>query len=299
MKIIFMSSGGIGVEVFQRLLQSEHQIIAVYTNPPKPSDRGKLLKNTVIHEIAIENNINVITPTSFKNDEIKKQFLQFNADLSIIVSYGKILPDYVINHNYGAINLHPSKLPRWRGAAPVERAIEAGDNKFDICTMFLTKELDSGDIIERKSFKIDNNMNSDDLYKIIDNDGGEMILNAVTSIENNTVKRETQNSSGITYANKIEKHELEILPKIEDVVKIYNKIRAFVSYGGCYIMINNEKIKILSAEIEYTSVDTDKIGTVDSNFRIFCKNGIVLPKMVQRSGKKPVYIEDFLRGWRF
>ncbi len=294
-----MSSGGIGIPVLRAILGSAHKIIAVYTGAAKKSGRGMSLAENEISSIAKQHNLPVFTPISFKNDDTKLQFLNLNADLCVVVSYGLLLPDFVVNNNLGAINLHPSALPRWRGAAPIERALEAGDLHSEICTMFLELGLDTGDVIERFSFNIPGDFTAEDVYNFVNFQGGDMILRAINAIENGTISREMQSNIGVTYAKKIDKSELEIDLESELVEKIFNKIRAFALCGGCFVEIQGERIKILRADIQKMAVNTEDIGRIDENFRMFCKDGIILPKVVQKSGKSAVNIEDFLRGWRW
>jgi len=297
MKIIFMSSGGIGVSVLNALLQSSHEVVAVYTNSAKNLGRGQQLTFSEIHNIAKDRNIKVCMPNSFKNEDVKSEFTQIEHDIVVVVSYGFILPNFVIYGKYQAINLHPSNLPKWRGAAPIERCIENGDTYTEICTMFMTPELDAGNIIERFQIKIESKTTACDIYKIVYEKGGKMIISALDKIQKGECDAVLQNGD-VLYAKKIQKSELELNLHEIDANMAYNKIRAFSNYGYSYIIYNNERIKIIAAEMENKNILQKDIGKIDENFNLYLKNGIIKPIIVQRQGKNQIKIEDFLRGWK-
>lgn len=294
LKIVFMSGDSFGVETLNELIKSDHKVVAVYTNPPVKSGRGNKIQKTEIHKISEDFGIKVITPNTFKDEGTRTEFLSIEHDIVVVVSYRFLLPEYVLRGKFQAINLHPSSLPRWRGAAPIERCIEAGDESSEICIMFMDKKLDAGNVIKRYKFQIDEKMNSKDVYEYCSKRGAKMIIETLGQIENENLSEEVQSEEGLTYAKKIEKSEL-LLDLNSDVLTLQNKIRAFISYGGCYLICNGERIKILQSCYE---ICNSEIGKIDEKFNINCKNGILKPLLIQREGRDVVKIDDFLRGWK-
>lgn len=292
-----MSNGDIGTGVINALLSSKHEIVAVYTNQPIEIKKNKIVENDV-YKIAKNANLNIKSPKTFKNEDVKAEFLSIEHDIVVVASYGFMLPDYVLTSGkYTAINLHPSSLPKYRGAAPVQRAIENNENCIDVCGIFMTNKLDSGDIIySAKLYIVESETAGDIFYKINSGIGGIVVLKSLDLIETNTLNPIKQNEKDSTYAKKIEKSELLINPD-DDVFTIYNKIRAFTENGYSYIEVAGEKIKILSASYKIVK-HSEKIGFIDNDFNIYCNNGFISPKILQKQGKNQVNIKDFLNGWR-
>ncbi|QED23098.1 methionyl-tRNA formyltransferase [Candidatus Deianiraea vastatrix] len=296
MKIVFASTGEIGSQILRGLVASCHEVVAVYTSPPKEAGRGqKFVYNPVWH-VANEFKIPVYTPQNFKTEDVKDEFLKIEHDIAVVFSYGFLLPDWFIFGKFQAINLHPSALPLYRGAAPVERCIENGDKYTEICTILMTKALDAGDIIEKMPINIDENWTSDDIFDQVKTHGAGIILKSLDKVKDANFATKPQ-ESGHTYAKKIDKSEL-LLNLSDSCIRNFNKIRAFTTHGYCYIVHSGERIKIISAKMEKCDVKSDKIATIGQNFELYCNDGVILPQIVQRQGKNQVKIDDFLRGWR-
>jgi methionyl-tRNA formyltransferase len=302
MRVIFMGSPDFALPSLKKLIDSKHDICAVYTQPPKPANRGMKMLKSKIHQLAEENNIKVETPKSLRNKESQYIFQNYKADIAIIVAYGLILPNEILQGTkYGCLNLHPSLLPRWRGAAPLQRQIMAGDKKSAICIMKMDEGLDTGDIYSQYEFEISDNMNVGDLHDFTADKGAEMLISAIDKIEQNEgIKNLTpQSSEGVTYANKINKED-EIIDFNKSGEEIINQIRGLSPYPGAFTVFEGKKFKIFEAEFDnIEELDDEKYingQIIDNSFYIKCINGIVKPISIQKEGKKRMNIEDFLRG---
>ena len=303
MKVIFMGTSNFAVPALSALINSKFQLVAIYTAPPKPGGRGMDLLYSPIHKLAIENKLNVLTPISLKNQEEFHKLQSFKADIGIIASYGLILPKGVLeSFKYGCINIHPSALPRWRGAAPIQRTIMAGDKETELCIMQMDEGLDTGDVILRHKLKIEDNTTARELEALMGEIGAEKLLKVLSSINNNEqLTKEKQSSIGITYAHKLQKNE-EKIDWDKDAVEILGLIRAFSPKPGAYFLYNQEIIKIITAELldESKNSYNTKVapGTViDDPLVIACRNGFIRPTLLQRQGRKMIYTEAFLRGF--
>ncbi|AIF81955.1 methionyl-tRNA formyltransferase [endosymbiont of Acanthamoeba sp. UWC8] len=297
MKIVFMGTPEFAIPALEALIGSKHQVLAVYTREPKPAGRGKQLLSSPVQTIAEEHSIQVFTPKNFKNPEEIEKLKALDADIIVVVAYGLILPKAVLEaFKFGALNIHPSKLPRWRGAAPIERCIMAGDEETAICIMQMDEGLDTGDVILEEPYMIPQNMTGRELAAVLAERGAKLLIETIEQIENGKAVRKRQSEEGLTYANKIFKDEEKIDWNMSAHL-VNAKIRALSPKPGAYFIFRNEKIKIITAEYDLTPVDVP-IGTViDDHMTIACKEGVIKPTLVQREGRKMVYTEAFLRGF--
>ena len=298
MKIIFMGSSTFAAPALNKLANSNHNILSVYTKPPSCAGRGLREIRNCIHELSDKLNFQVFTNLNErKNDDIEN-FLRMKPDIVVVVSYGVIIPEALLNiPKFGFINLHPSDLPRWRGAAPIQRTIMSGDKKTAICVIKIDQGLDSGDILLREEIILDDKVTAQELQDYCANTGGDMILKVLNLFEENKINYIKQNKYDITYASKILAEE-KLLNFHLGVNEVNNKIRAFSPKPGAYFMHNNEKIKIISAKVDICYHDQKPGVVVDNNLGIACKNGILRPTLLQRQGKKMIYTEAFLRGFK-
>jgi methionyl-tRNA formyltransferase len=297
MKIIFMGSPEFAAPTLSRLIDFDCKIIAVYTKPPTNSGRGLKQNKSAIHNLAEKFSLNVLTPKKLKAPENLEQFKSFNPDIVIVAAYGLLIPkEFLEIPKYGFINIHPSDLPRWRGAAPIHRTIMAGDEKTAICIMKMDEGLDTGDIILRKEVLLDNEITAKELHDKCSELGGEMILDVLNIFEKDQVSYTKQSDEGVTYADKIISEEGLLnfnLPAFE----VNNKIRALSPKPGAHFIYENEVIKIISAVVEKAN-ENYQIGTVvDNKLGIACKDSIIRPILLQRNGKKMIYTDAFLRGY--
>lgn len=279
MKVAFFGTSEFGIETLQALYEN-FSVEFVVTAPPKPAKRGQKMQNTPIFDAATILQIrNIYTP-----EKLTKEFEEYlqEIDYAVVVAYGKILPERILKTvKKRFLNLHPSDLPLFRGAAPIERTIEAGHRKTAICVIEMKKELDAGDIVAKEEYIINSQENSLNLHEKFAKIGAKLITDA---IKNSNTIVEKQNHAMATYAKKIEKQELELnlVEKSKSVADIFNKIRAFASYGYCYVMYNGKRIKIILAEISQTK---------NTDIDIVCKDGFVTPKIIRPEGKNDMNVE--------
>lgn len=303
MKIVLFATSEFAIPTLNILNNSKHEIVAVYTKEPKEQDRGMKLKNTPIYEQALKLNLPIFTPKTLKNPEEWERLKSFNADIFVIVAYGLILPKEVLTiAKYGCINIHPSLLPRWRGASPLQRTLMEGDEKTGVCIIVLGEGLDDGDILMSKEIPITNETTLEKLHDTLAEIGAELMLRSLNDIEENKkIIATPQSENGLIYAKKIEKEEGR-LNFNDSVEKIDRLIRTLGSTTSTYLDYKGERIKIIKANIIIGLTNAEKEfkngDIIDKNFTIKCSNGILSPTILQKEGKKALAIDEFLRGIR-
>jgi methionyl-tRNA formyltransferase len=299
-KLIFMGTPEFALVPLKALVDSGYNIIAVYTQPPRPKGRGHAETKSPVHEFAIENGIPVFTPLSLKSADQLNQFMQLDADLAIVAAYGLILPQAVLDSpKLGCINIHASLLPRWRGAAPIHRAVEAGDVETGITIMQMDTGLDTGSMLYTKKIPIADNETSQTLHDKMLNLGVEALLECLPDILASKIKAIPQ-PEGVTYAHKLKKTE-STLDFYQDAAYIARKIRALSPWPGTTCELDGDLIKIIEAEfisdkLAYSSGTW--IVKNNTQLLISCKIGAISIKMLQRPGSKPISCVDFLNGYR-
>jgi methionyl-tRNA formyltransferase len=297
MRIIFMGTPDFACVTLRALFgQDKHQIVAVYTQAPKQAGRGRHISKTPVHLLAEKRHIPVLFPSSLKDEAVYKEFKAFKPDLVVVAAYGLLLPPKILETCL-CINVHASLLPRWRGAAPIQRAILAGDKQTGITIMKMAEGLDSGDMIMKAAITITKEMNAGYLHDTLASLGGKLCLKAINAIEERSVSYTPQLEEGVTYAKKISKEEAKI-DWFQGVGHVERQIRAFSPYPGAYLLYKQEPIKILKAGYERRTLHDIPGTVVDKQFSIACLNGVIQPEIVQRPGRKPMAIEEFLRGYR-
>lgn len=303
MKIVFMGTPEFAIPAFNELINSNHEIIAIYTRQSKRCGRGQKIKNTPIYDLAIKNNISVFTPKTFKNGKNIDDLIALKPDLIVVVAYGLILTKELLKiPKYGCINIHPSLLPRWRGCAPLERCLMSDDTETGVCIMMIDEGLDDGDIISTYKTKITKETDIVSLKEELSNAGAKILLNVVDEIDKNNgvIKTIKQAENGITIAEKITNDDAIIDWNNDSVIKIHKKIMALNDSIGVHVVHNGNIIKILKSDYLLDDNLSDTIGTiVDKNFSIVCRDGILKPLILQKEGKKPTGIKDFVNGYRF
>ncbi len=305
MRIIFMGSPDFAVPTLEALVASDHEVIAAYAQAPKPAGRGHKLRPCPVHAYAEEHNIPVFTPASLKGEEEQTQFASLNAEVAVVAAYGMLLPKAILEApTHGCINVHPSDLPRWRGAAPLQRALMAGDTQTAMCIMQMDEGLDTGDILWRKEVKIEEWYDAGLLHHHMAEHGAEGILETLTLIESGNHIPQKQSEHGVTYAKKIDKAEAKI-DWNRSSREIFNHIRALSPYPGAYFTYKDEKIKVLQAV--YIEEDFDEHsqvipGEIGKRFLldVRCGDGKLLAlARLQRQGKKPMEAKEFMNGFSF
>jgi len=293
MKVVFMGTPEFSVPVLESLVK-HHEVIAVYTQPARPAGRGNKLIPSPVQQKAESFGIPVYTPISLRKGTAADEFKALNADVAVVCAYGLILPKKVLEApKKGCINIHASLLPRWRGAAPIQRAIEAGDKETGITIMQMDEGLDTGDMLLKGVVEITNDTTASQLHDALSQKGAELIIRALE--ENPTPQK--QPLEGITYAEKIQKSEAYI-DWFMDAEKIKNKIMAFNPYPAAHFIYKGERIKVFNARVETTDSKAPAGEVLDSNLLIACRGGTALRLTeLQREGKKKMAAEDFLKGF--
>jgi methionyl-tRNA formyltransferase len=296
-----MGTPEFALDPLKALIHAGYHVIAVYTQPPRPKGRGHNETQSPVHKFAIEQGIPVFTPLNLKSPDELEQFKQLDADLAIVAAYGLLLPQAILDTpRLGCINIHASLLPRWRGAAPIHRAVEASDLETGITIMQMDAGLDTGPMLYTKKIPIMNNETSQTLHDKMLNLGTQALLECLPDILAKKIKPTQQPAIGVTYAHKLKKEE-SILDFAQDATTVATKIRAFSPWPGTTCELENEKIKIIEAEYVTDNFPYPP-GTwlVKNNAQLLisCKTGAISPKMLQRPGSKPVSCVDFLNGYR-
>jgi len=294
MKIIFMGSPEFAIPTLKELINSKHQIVRIYTQGPKSSGRGHKQNLTPVHSLALEANIAVSTPKTLRSAEALEEFNSYGADIAIVAAYGLILPKEILaSPKYGCINLHPSDLPKYRGAAPIQRTILAGDDKTAICTMQMDEGLDTGDVLLKKDITFETNLTSGQWHDIAADIGSKMILDTIDNIDN--IIPIKQANAQITYANKLKKEE-GLINWQNTAQEIERLIRGLNPWPIAFFQYMGEDIKIHKAEI----IDLEgKPGTViDDNLTIACGEKAIRPTLIQRPSRKIMQTDEMLKGYK-
>ena len=295
-KIIFMGTPMFAVPILKSLYQNGYPISVVYTQPPQKSQRGQKINKSAIQNISETLNIEFRTPNSLKNNPEEYQFLKkLNADLAIVVAYGQIIPKNFLDlTKKGFINIHGSILPKWRGAAPIQRSIMNLENETGISIMKIAEDLDSGPVSNTYKIKINRDQNAQEISEKLSYLAAEKVLDDIDNILEDNAKFINQDHSKATYAKKIDKKEGLIDWNME-AVKILGKINGLIPTPGAYFNFNGERYKILKAEI---GTGKGKVGEVLSDkLEIVCgKNQSLKILEIQRQGKKPQKINEFILG---
>jgi len=298
MKIVFMGTPDFSVPILEALVK-EHEVVCVYSQPPKEAGRGHKILKTPVH-IAAENlKIEVRTPKSLKNTDEQISFADLNADVAVVAAYGLILPKPILDaFPRGCINVHASLLPRWRGAAPIQRAIEAGDGQSGVTIMQMAEGLDTGDMLLKGTVELTAETTGEKLHDKLSVMGAQLINQVLNNID--SIVPEKQNENDTCYAAKIDKSECKIDFSLSAEM-IERKIRAFNPYPAMYFEYAGERFKILEAEAfaENAGLPAGTIIDSDSGLLIQCGEGILSVNQIQRQGKKVMAIEELLRGFKF
>ena len=295
-KIIFMGTPNIAAQHLNILIENNLNIVGIFTQPPRKKNRGMRIEKSDVHQIADKNNIEVFYPSTI-DETVIQQVKSLEPDLIIVIAYGIILPASFLNiPKYGCINIHVSLLPRWRGAAPIEHALLAGDDKTGISIISVSPKLDAGDILMQESFTLDKDINRDELTLNLTNLGKKTLMKTLPLLFENKLIRKKQDESKVTYANKFlsEDRKINFYNSTDDV---FNHIRAHGPKPGSWFTYKGERIKIIKAKKINELGESSTI--LNKDFMIACKDGAISPEFIQREGKKVVSLNDFLRGFTF
>jgi methionyl-tRNA formyltransferase len=297
LRLIFMGTPMFAVPTL-RVLHKEHEIVAVYTRAPKPAGRGLELQPTDVGLEAHDLGIPVLAPSTLKTPEALDQFRAHNADAAVVVAYGMILPQAILDApKLGCFNLHASLLPRWRGAAPINRAIMEGDAESGVMVMKMDAGLDTGDIALGESVEITDETTEVRLRSYLGGAGARLMRQAMRALERGTLRYTPQPSEGVTYAAKITKAEARI-DWNRPAQEVLRHIHGLSPFPGAWCEIPLEgapqRLKILLCEMASGSGEPGAV--LDDRLTIACKQGAIRILELQRAGKQPMKAEEFLRG---
>ena len=286
MRITFFGSSKFSIPVLEALIDSGHEIVCVCCQPPKPSGRGQKIQKTVVEKRASELGLEI------KYSHDLNQFIQMESDAGIVASYGRLIPKSILDApKHGLLNIHPSLLPRWRGATPIQRAIIEGDQETGVCIMRVVEELDAGPLLMRCKVGIKKTDTFSSLEKRLSAVGAALIVDALNQI--NSLKEWPQGEDGITYACKIYKEETRI-DWGNTSVEIDRKIRGLSYIPGAWCVIGGKRVKLLNSRI--VKGDGKPGQVIDNLFTVACGNGAVQVTEVQQEGKRRLLAGDYLRG---
>ena len=292
MRLIFMGTPEFSVLVLDQLVSAGHEIACVYSQPPRPAGRGKKPRLNPVHQRAEELGLEVRTPLNFKEEADRQAFTDLNAEAAVVVAYGLILPQAILDApERGCFNIHASLLPRWRGAAPIQRAIMAGDAESGVCIMQMEAGLDTGPVLLRAETPIMATDTAATLHDRLADMGAALMVEALTKID--ALIPEPQPDEGMTYAAKIDKAEAHI-DWTKPAVEVDRLIRGISPFPGAWFQLNGERVKALLSEL---ADGNGPAGTaLNDGLTIACGAGAVRLLKVQKAGKGPQPAEVFLLG---
>jgi len=292
-RIIFMGTPDFAVPALEALVAAGHEVVAAYTQPPRPGGRrGKELTPTPVHRKAEELRIAVRHPASLKGAEEQAAFAALDADIAVVAAYGLILPQAVLDApKHGCLNLHGSILPRWRGAAPIQRAILAGDAETGVDIMRMEAGLDTGPVLLEGRTPIDRKT-AGELTEELAQIGARLIVEVLADLS--AYPEQPQPDDGVTYAKKIDKAETR-LDFSQDAAQVERQILAFAPAPGAWFEYQGERCKVFAADITDGSGAPGEV--LDDQLTIACATGAIRPTLVQRAGRPVMATADLLRGW--
>ena len=293
-KIVFMGTPEFSVPTLQTLVKSNHKILAVYSQPASKANRGQKIIPSKVEVLAKEHSLNLRTPDNLDNDEEYNYLKKLEPDIVIVIAYGKIIPKNFLNlSKYGFINIHASLLPKWRGAAPIQRSIMNLDNETGISIMKIVEELDAGPVMQQDKIRINENIDALTLSKVLSKLGSKSIINAINKIEKGEARFIEQNHGEATYAKKILKTEGKINWN-ENAKKVLAKINGLNPNPGAWFEYKNERFKVWKAEIVNQNSYPGKI--IDDQLTIACKEQSIKILEIQKEGKSRQLTDHFLLG---
>ncbi len=289
MKILFAGTPEFAVSALEALIKSEHEIVAVYTQPDRPAGRGRKLTPSPVKKCALLHGIDVVQPVNFKHQDDVDILRLYAADLMVVAAYGIILPNNVLKTpRLGCVNIHASLLPRWRGAAPIQRAILAGDKYSGITLMQMDAGLDTGNMLAKSKIKIHEGMTTLELHDELKDMGADLLLDSLESLKTQSIQSEKQDESEACYAIKLDKKEA-LIDWTKNAREISREVCAFNPWPVSYTMLSGDNTKIWVAEYKNKECE-QHLGQVISHTRsgieVCCGEGVLVIKELQFSGKQ-------------
>lgn len=299
LKIVYAGTPDFAVPALQALIQSKHQVIAVYTQPDRPSGRGRKIQFGPVKQVAVDAGIAVEQPNSLKDEDAQEVLANYQADVMVVAAYGLILPQRVLDlPTYGCLNIHGSLLPRWRGAAPIHRAIQAGDKETGVTIMQMAAGLDTGDMLLKVPSPITAEDTGQTIHDKLASDGADALLKVLEFVAADALTPEVQDESLTCYAHKLEKSEAEI-DWSQSAQQIDQTIRAFNPWPVAFTTFNGKPLRIFMSKVENEQL-TELSGTVinesPEGISVVTGEGVVSFSRLQLPGKKAMDVKDFLNG---
>ena len=305
LRVVFMGTPDFSVPALSEIVGAGHDVVAVYTQPPRPAGRRGLSETkSPVHRFAEEAGLKVLTPKSLKGEAAQEVFRSHAADVAVVVAYGLILPKAILEAaEYGCLNIHASALPRWRGAAPIQRAIMAGDTETAVMIMQMEEGLDTGPVCLGERVEIGPNMTAGELHDVLSERGASLAVRALAALERGSLGARPQSGDGVTYAQKIDKSEARI-DFTRPAAEVHNHIRGLSPFPGAWFALSSgdgdvERVKVLASRIgeRPAGIDDARPGTVlDGRLTIACGDRAVSLLTLQRAGKRAMDAGEFLRG---
>ena len=297
LRLAFMGTSDFAVPALQALAAAGHEIAAVYSQPPRPAGRGRQPKPSPVHDLAVAQGWTVRTPDSLRTPAVQQAFAALALDAAVVVAYGLLLPPAILSApRLGCLNVHASLLPRWRGAAPIQRALLAGDAETGVTIMRMDEGLDTGLILAQRAVSIGATDTAASLHDALAALGAEMIVSSLEGVAAGSVRAHPQPKDGATYADKLSRAEAR-LDWRRPATELERQVRAFTPWPGAHFTVNGETIKVLTAEV-ISEPGTPAPGTVlDERLTVACGDGALRPMRLQRGGRAACDTAAFLRGF--
>lgn len=292
-----MGTPQFSIPALKKLIDSsDHQVVGVFTQIPKAKGRGLAQTSSPVHDLAKSCNIPVYTPTTLRNQEAAELINSIEADIIVVVAYGFIIPENILNSKkYGCLNIHPSKLPKYRGAAPLQRTIINGENSTAVCIMQMDAGLDTGDIILQEDFKLPERVSLPELHDKCAGIGADLLLKVLSEVE--TLPRTPQSAERITYAHKLTKPEGKI-DWNDSARQIDCKIRGMNPWPGTYFEYDGKIIKVLQASFNDLEHNHKPGLIISDQLEVACNKGVLILEKLQLPSKAPLTASEFLRGFK-
>jgi len=298
LRLIFMGTPDFAVPTLLELAAHGHEIVAVYTRAPKPAGRGMKLQATPVEQEARRLGIPVLTPSTLKTGEALEEFRAHDADAGVVVAYGMILPQAILDApKFGCFNLHASLLPRWRGAAPINRAVMSGDAETGVMVMKMDAGLDTGDVAMAERLAITDRMTASDVHDTLGRLGADLMVRAMAALERGALQLTKQGEAGVTYAAKIDKAEAKI-DWSKPAHNVLRHIHGLSPFPGAWseVSVDGEAVRVKILRCEPANGAGAPGALLDDRLTIACGEGAVRIVELQRAGKAPMKAAEFLRG---
>jgi methionyl-tRNA formyltransferase len=299
LRVVFMGTPDFSVPTLSEIVSAGHDVVAVYTQPPRPAGRGMVERKSPVHAFASEAGLPVLTPKTLRNPAVQEEFARFAPDVAVVVAYGLLLPRAVLDvPPLGCLNVHGSLLPRWRGAAPIQRAIMAGDKETGVMVMKMEEGLDTGPVALGDSLLIGQDATAGEIHDHLSLMGASLAVQALAALENGSLAFTPQPREGVTYASKLKNEETRI-DWTKSASEVHNQIRALSPHPGAWFEAllggKGERIRVLRSVLVPGKGEAGRL--MDANLTVACGSQAVRLTQVQRAGKRPMGGAEFLRGF--